>query len=127
MALYGHEIDETTTPLEAGLSWVVKMGKGDFIGREAIEEQQRAGLERRLAGLEMVERGIARQGHPVLAEGKAVGAVTSGTWSPTLERAIALAYLPVVLAEPGTEIEVEIRGRRVGARVVETPFYRRDG
>ncbi|MDX1502431.1 MAG: glycine cleavage system aminomethyltransferase GcvT [Thermoanaerobaculia bacterium] len=126
MALYGHEIDETTTPLEAGLSWVVKMGKGEFVGREALARQQEEGIRRTLTGIEMVDRGIARQGHRLLSGGDEVGVVTSGSWSPTFEKALAMAYLPVELAQPGTEVQVAIRDKRPVARVVETPFYKRD-
>jgi len=127
MALYGHEIDETTTPWEAGLDWVVKLGKGDFLGRDALVAQKEAGLPRKLVGFEVEGRGIARQGHAVLSgEGGApVGVVTSGTWSPTFEKALGLAYVPPDLAAPGTPLTLDVRGRQLAARVVETPFYRR--
>ncbi len=125
MALYGHDIDDTTTPLEAGLDWVVKLDKGDFIGRQVLVNQQREGIARKLVGFELEERGIAREGCKVMAEGKEVGKVTSGTFAPTLERAIGMTYLPLALAEPGTEIAVEVRGKRRAARVVALPFYRR--
>jgi glycine cleavage system T protein (aminomethyltransferase) len=128
MALYGHEIDETTTPFEAGLAWVVKMNKGDFLGREALAAQQAEGLRRRLVGFEVQGRGIARQGHEVKAEGRTVGAVTSGTWSPTFEKAIGMAYVPSGpsgIVEPGTPLEIDVRGRPLPAVVVEMPFYRR--
>jgi aminomethyltransferase len=125
MALYGHEIDELTTPLEAGLSWVVKLDKGDFLGRAALAAQQAAGLERTLIGFEVQGRGIARQGHTVLSGGQEVGRVTSGTWSPTLERAIGMAHVPVALAQPGTALALDVRGRTLAAAVVGLPFYRR--
>lgn len=125
MALYGHEIDESTTPFEAGLAWVVKLGKGGFEGREALAAQQAAGLRRKLVGFEVEGRGIARQGHEVKAGGKTVGAVTSGTWSPSFEKAIGMAYVPTELAAPGTPLEIDVRGRALPARVVELPFYRR--
>ncbi|HWM93809.1 MAG TPA: glycine cleavage system aminomethyltransferase GcvT [Thermoanaerobaculia bacterium] len=125
MALYGHEIDETTTPLEAGLAWVVKLGKGDFEGREALAAQQAGGLRRKLVGFEVEGRGIARQGHEVKSEGGSVGTVTSGTWSPSFEKAIGMAYVPTELAAPGTPLEIDVRGRALSARVVELPFYRR--
>ncbi|MFP5286789.1 MAG: aminomethyltransferase family protein, partial [Thermoanaerobaculia bacterium] len=125
MALYGHEIDESTTPFEAGLAWVVKMNKGDFLGREALAAQQAAGLERKLVGFEVQGRGIARQGHEVKADGRTVGAVTSGTWSPHFEKAVGMAYVPVELAAPGTPLEIDVRGRPLSAKVVEVPFYRR--
>jgi len=125
MALYGHEIDERTTPLEAGLSWVVKLGKGDFLGRAALLEQSEQGVRRTLVGFSVEGRGIARQGHGVLSGGETVGEVTSGTWSPTLEKAIGMAYVPPALAAPGTPLELDVRGRKLPAAVVELPFYRR--
>jgi aminomethyltransferase len=125
MALYGHELDEQTTPLEAGLAWVVKLRKGDFLGRAALAAQRDQGVRRSLVGFAVEGRGIARQGHPVLSDGAAVGVVTSGTWSPTLEQAIGMAYVPPALAAPDTPLEIEVRGRKLGARVVELPFYRR--
>lgn len=125
MALYGHEIDESTTPFEAGLDWVVKLEKGEFLGRQALVGQKHEGISRKLVGLALVERGIAREGCPVLAAGEVVGKITSGTFSPTLERAIAMAYVPLALAEPGTEVTVEVRGRERRAEVVPLPFYRR--
>jgi aminomethyltransferase len=125
MALYGQDIDETTTPLEAGLGWVVHLDtKGDFIGRSVLEHQKSVGVERRLVGLEMQGRYIARHGYPVLYEGKAVGEVTSGTLSPTVGRAIALAYVPTQLSKTGQQLEVEIRGKAHPAVVVKKPFYR---
>jgi len=125
MALYGHEIDERTTPFEAGLSWVVKLDKGDFLGREVLAAQRDRGIQRTLVGFVVEGRGIARQGHAVLADGKAVGEVTSGTWSPTLEQAIGMAYVPPALAAAGTPLALEVRGRTLAATVVELPFYRR--
>ncbi len=125
MALYGHELDDQTTPLEAGLGWVVKLKKGDFIGREVLAAQKEQGLDKQLVGFEVVERGIAREGHEVLAGDQVVGTVTSGVWSPTLEKAIGMAYLPPALAGVGTEIEIRVRKRQLAARVVEMPFYRR--
>ncbi len=125
MALYGQDIDETTTPLEAGLGWVVHLdSKGDFIGRSVLEKQKSVGVEKRLVGLEMQGRYIARHGYPVMYEGKAVGEVTSGTQSPTLGKAIALAYVPTKLAKIGQQLEVEIRGKTHSAVVVKKPFYR---
>jgi aminomethyltransferase len=125
MALYGHEIDDDTTPLEAGLQWVVKIDKGDFIGRDALVRQREQGVSKRLVGIEVVDRGIAREGHTLWSSDRQVGAMTSGTWSPTFERALGMGYVDPALTEPGTELEVEIRQRRVGARVAEIPFYRR--
>jgi aminomethyltransferase len=127
MALYGHEIDETTTPFEAGLAWVVKLDKGEFLGREALRAQRAAGAPRKLVGFEVPGRGIARQGHTVLSEagGAAVGTVTSGTWSPTFEKALGMAYVPVAMAAAGTPLHLDVRGKAVPAVVVDLPFYRR--
>jgi aminomethyltransferase len=125
MALYGHEIDDTTTPFEAGLSWVVKLDKGEFLGRDALVAQKAAGVPRKLVGFEVRGRGIARQGHPVASEGGTVGAVTSGTWSPTFEKALGLAYVPPEMAAPGTPLAIEVRGKALPAVVVEIPFYKR--
>ncbi|HSS47468.1 MAG TPA: glycine cleavage system aminomethyltransferase GcvT [Thermoanaerobaculia bacterium] len=126
MALYGHEIDETTTPFEAGLAWVVKLDKGtDFQGRDALAAQKVKGVPRKLVGFEVEGRGIARQGHGVVSEGAVVGSVTSGTWSPTFEKALGLAYVPPELAAPGTRLALDVRGRTLPAVVVEIPFYRR--
>jgi aminomethyltransferase len=125
MALYGNDIDATTTPLEADLGWIVAMGKGDFVGRHTLERQQGEGLTRKLVGFEMVERGIARHGYPVSVEGREVGVVTSGTQTPTLGKAIGLAYLPIDRTAIGAEFDVLIRGKATRARVVPTPFYSR--
>ncbi len=125
MALYGHEIDETTTPFEAGLGWVVKLDKGEFLGRDALAAQKAAGVPRKLVGFEVQGRGIARQGHAVVSDGGAVGTVTSGTWSPTFEKAIGMAYVPPEMAAPGTPLTLDVRGKPLPAVVVEMPFYRR--
>lgn len=126
MALYGHELDAKTTPWEAGLDWVVKLDTGDFIGRRALLEQQETGVARRLIGFEVEGRGIAREGHSVLVDGGPVGGVTSGTFSPTFEKALGMAYVPADIAEPGRQVEIEVRGRRLPARLVALPFYRRE-
>lgn len=123
--LYGNDIDRTTTPLEAGLGWVTKLDKPAFVGKDAIARQRDAGVPRRLVGLEVSGKGIPRHGYPVLHEGQAVGAVTSGTRSPTTGRDVALAYVPSALAEVGTELAVDIRGKAKAARVVSVPFYAR--
>jgi len=124
MALYGNDIDETVTPWEADLGWVVKMQKGDFLGRDALARQKEAGVPRKLVGFEMVDRGIARHGYPAkTAHGP--GLVTSGTHSPTFGKPIGLALLPAAASAIGTEFEVDIRGRAAAARVVKTPFYKR--
>ena len=126
LPLYGQELDRDTTPLEAGLDFVVKWDKGPFLGREALERQRREGLRKRLVGLRLLEPGVARTGYPVLDEqGREVGRVTSGTVAPTLQASLALAYVPPALAVPGQRLAVGIRGRPVAAQVVETPFYRR--
>ena len=125
MRLSGQDIDETTSVLEAGLGWIVGWDKPDFVGRAALVRQREAGVTRKLVGFEMVERGIARHGYPIYVGDAPAGIVTSGTRTPFLEKAIGLAYLPVAAAEPGTGCAVEIRGRRVGARVVPLPFYKR--
>jgi len=125
MALYGHEIDRTTTPYEAGLGWVVKLKKGDFLGREVLVEQQRGGTGRQLIGFEISGRGIARQGQALFHGAQEVGRVASGGWSPSFEKAIGTAYVPRHLAAAGTELEIEVRRRRLAAIVVALPFYRR--
>ena len=125
MALYGQDIDDSTSPLEAGLGWLVHLdSKGDFIGRSVLEQQKHQGVSRRLVGLQMQGRAIARHGYPVLSEGQVVGEVTSGTQSPTLTSAIALAYVPTALSQPGQHLEVEIRGKLYPATVTKRPFYR---
>jgi aminomethyltransferase len=125
MALYGQDIDDNTTPLEAGLGWVVHFdSKGDFIGREVLEQQKATGVSKRLVGLEMQGRHIARHGYPIIFECETVGEVTSGTLSPTLNRAVALAVVPAKLAKIGQQLEVEIRGKNYPATVVKKPFYR---
>ncbi len=126
MHLYGNDMDAATTPLEASLGWLVHLEMpAAFIGREALERQTAAGLQRRLVGLRLEGRAIARHGYPVLRDGVVVGEVTSGTWSPTLGQAIALAYVPAGAAKLGTALAVEIRGKAEPAVVVKRPFYRR--
>ena len=125
MRLYGNDIDETTTVLEAGLEWIVGWEKGDFNGRDALAGQRARGLERRLVGFEMVDRAIARHGYGVLIDGRTAGSVTSGTQTPFLKKAIGMAYVPADRTEPGSEFEVDVRGRRARARVVPLPFYKR--
>ena len=125
MSLYGQDINETTTPLEAGLGWLVHLdSKEDFIGRSILEQQKAEGLPRRLVGLQMEGRHIARHGYPVLSDNKVIGEVTSGTLAPTLGKAIALAYVPKSLSKVGQKLAVEIRGKNYPAVVVKKPFYR---
>lgn len=124
MALYGNDIDDTVTPWEADLGWIVKMKKGDFIGRAALARQKDEGVPRKLVGFEMLDRGIARHGYPAVTD-HGPGVVTSGTHSPTLGKPIGLALLPSAAAAVGQEFSADIRGRMAKARVVETPFYKR--
>jgi aminomethyltransferase len=122
-ALYGNDIDDTTNPLEAGLGWVVKPAKGDFLGRAAIEAVRAKGPARKLVGIEMADRSVARHGYPVVKDGAATGVVTSGTFGPSVERSIAMAYVAAAHGAIGTELGVEIRGQVKAARVVKTPFH----
>ena len=124
LPLYGHELDDQTSPLEAGLDRFVKRSVGGFIGAEAIERRAAAGLQRRLIGFELTDRGVARAGYPICSDGETVGRVTSGAPSPTLGKSIGLGYVPPALGDPGSELEVLIRGRAAAAQVVETPFVR---
>ena len=126
LALYEHEISDTINVWEAGLDRFIKMERPDFIGRAALEQAKAQGLKRTLVGLEMIERGIARDGYKVLDDnGKEIGYITSGSPAPFLKKNIALAYVPPVFAPFGTQVKVEIRGQGVGAQVVPTPFYKR--
>jgi len=125
MRLYGNDIDDTTTVLEADLGWIVGWNKSGFIGHEVLRRQKAAGLERVLVGFAMVDRAIARHGHVVMRENEQVGHVTSGTQTPYLKKAIGMAYVPSHMAELGTELEIDIRGRRARAIVVQMPFYKR--
>lgn len=125
MALYGHEIDATVRPAEAGLSWIVKFEKGDFVGRQALERLAETGLRRRLAGFEMRGRGIARDGYLVYVDGRAVGWVSSGGPAPYLNKNVGLCFLPPEAAVPGRPIQIRIRERLVEAEIVRTPFYKR--
>jgi aminomethyltransferase len=123
--LYGHELDDTTTPLEAGLEWVTKFSKPDFLGREILLKQKEQGIQRKLVGMEMLEPGIARGGYRLFKDGINIGHVTSGTKSPSLDKSIALGYVGVEHAATGNLVDVEIRSRRVPAKVVSLPFYSR--
>jgi aminomethyltransferase len=125
MALYGHEIDASISPLEADLAWIVKLDKGEFLGREALVKQKAAGIRRKLVGFEMCGRAIAREGYEVSLDGLPAGWVTSGSPSPTLRRNIGLCYLPVEHAAPGKPIRITIRSQPMDAVTVETPFYKR--
>lgn len=125
MALYGNDIDQSTTPLEADLGWIVKLDKPDFNGKEVLAREKAEGVRRKLVGFEMVDRGIARHGYPIVDGSEEIGVVTSGTHSPTLKKAIGLAYLPSDKSQVGSEFHVLIRGKETRARVVPTPFYKR--
>jgi len=124
MRLYGNDIDDTTTVLEADLEWIVSWTKGDFVGRSALEAQKQAGVPRRIVGFEMTDRAIARHGYSVMIDGQSDGVVTSGTQTPFLRKAIGMAYVPSSLGE-GDAIEIDVRSRRAAARIVPLPFYKR--
>ena len=126
MSLYGHELADDITPLEANLGWITKLQKGDFIGSASLAMQKEAGLTRKLAGFEMIEPGIARDGCDVYVGGEKVGQVTSGSPAPFLKKNIGLAFLPPDFANVGQEIKIDVRGKHIGARVVPTPFYKRE-
>ena len=125
MSLHGHEIDEATTPLEAGLAWICKLGKGPFLGSEVLQEQKQAGVQRKLVGFEMLDKRIGRDGYPVFVAGSEAGRVTSGGPAPFLKKNIGMAYVPPSSAAVGTEIQIGIRGQMVPARIVPLPFYKR--
>ena len=125
LPLYGHELTDTITPLEAGLSMFVKLESGDFIGRDALLAQKTDGVKRKIVGLKMIDKGIPRAGYTVLSADKEVGTVTSGTMSPTLKYPIALAIVDSDCAQIGAKLMIDVRGKRLAAEVVKTPFYRR--
>jgi len=125
MRLYGNDIDETTTPLEADLGWIVGWKKDAFIGRDRLVDQKQKGVSRKLVGFEMLDRGIARHGYPIMHGDQRAGVVTSGTQTPFLKKAIGMAYVPVHMAAHGSEIDIDVRGRLSKARVVALPFYKR--
>jgi aminomethyltransferase len=125
MRLHGNDIDDTTTPLEADLGWIVGWNKDDFLGAETLRQQRSTGVSRKLVGFEMLERGIARQGYDAYVGEVSGGRVTSGTQTPFLKKAIGLAYLPAQHTAVGTEFEIDIRGRRTRAAIVPSPFYKR--
>ncbi|GMX61411.1 glycine cleavage system aminomethyltransferase GcvT [Paenibacillus elgii] len=126
LPLYGQELSDKITPLEAGLGFFVKLAKDDFIGRDALLRQKEEGVPRKLVGIEMIDRGIPRSHYPVYAGDRQIGEVTTGTQSPTLKRNLGLALVQAEYGEPGTEVEVEIRGNRLKAVVIKAPFYRRN-
>lgn len=125
MCLYGHEIDETTTPLEAGLDWICKLEKGRFLGCDVLAAQKQAGIKRKLVGFEMLDKRIGRDGYPILANGREFGCVTSGGPAPFLKKNIGMAYVPPDSAAPGMQVDIGIRGQAAPARIVPLPFYKR--
>lgn len=125
MSLYGHELGEDISPLEANLGWICKLGKGEFVGREALLKQKESGLDRKLVGFEMVDKGIARDGFPVFIEDEKLGFVTSGSPAPYLKKNIGLAFVPADFANEGQEIKIDVRGKLLSAKIVPTPFYKR--
>jgi len=126
LMLYGNDIDDTTTVLEAGLGWLLKFKKGDFLGSKTLLKQKEKGLKRKIVGFEITGRGIARSHYPVYVQGEKLSEVTSGTFSPYLKKSIGLTYLPVEFMEVGTEIAIDIRGKQVPGKVVPLPFYKRE-
>jgi aminomethyltransferase len=122
-ALYGNDLDEEHTPIEAGLGWITKFDKGDFVGRDALLAQKQTGVDRKLVGLKLLERGFPRPGYDVLEDERPVGVVTSGTVSPTLGVGVAMAWVPARLAAPGSRVDVSLRGKPSPAEVVRPPFY----
>lgn len=123
--LYGHELDETTNPLEAGLGWTVKLAKGDFTGHDALAAVKARGLQRKLVGIEMVGRGVCRGGYALYDDGRKVGMLTSGAPSPTLNKNIGMGYVEIDDAVPGKTVQVDIRGKHTAAQIVALPFYKR--
>jgi len=125
MSLYGHELSDEITPLEANLGWITKLQKGEFTGSKPIAEQKKKGLERRLVGFEMVDRGIARDGFDVYIDDKKLGYVTSGSPAPFLQKNIGLAFVPAEFAKEGQQLKIDVRGKHLSAKVVPVPFYKR--
>ena len=125
MCLYGHEIDDTTTPWEAGLAWISKLDKGEFLGSARLAEQKKKGLDRKLIGFEMLDKRIGRDGYPIRIAGRDAGCVTSGGPAPFLKKNIGMGYVPPTSVTVGSEIEISIRGQAAPARIVALPFYKR--
>jgi aminomethyltransferase len=125
MCLYGHEIDDTTTPWEAGLGWICKMEKAPFLGSDVLAQQKKDGLARKLIGFEMLDKRIGRDGYPVLINGQEAGRVTSGGPAPFLKKNIGMAYVPPKSTAVGTDVSIGIRGQSEAARIVALPFYKR--
>lgn len=125
MCLYGHEIDEETTLLEANLGWITKLAKGEFVGREALQRQKDEGLKRKLIGFEVTDRGIARDGQDILIDGARAGRVTSGSPAPFLKKNIGMGFVPTEFAKPEQQIQIDCRGKLITAQIVPLPFYKR--
>ena len=123
--LYGHELDDNTNPLEAGLGWTVKLNKGDFICRDALQQAKEQGLSKKLVGIEMVDRGVVRGGYAIYDGDRQIGTVTSGAPSPTLNKNIGMGYVETADATPGKQVQIDIRGKRAAAQIVALPFYKR--
>ncbi|MBC7798065.1 MAG: glycine cleavage system aminomethyltransferase GcvT [Pyrinomonadaceae bacterium] len=126
MSLYGHELSDEISPLEANLGWICKLNKGDFIGRERLQTLKEQGLTRKLVGFEMTDKGIARDEHEIYINGEKVGVVTSGSPAPYLKKNIGLAFVPPQFANVDQEIEIDVRGKMIKAKIVKTPFYKRE-
>ncbi len=126
MSLYGHELSDEISPLEAGLGWICKINKGDFIGREHLVKLKEDGLRRKIVGFEMIDKGIARDEMEVYVGDQKVGVVTSGSPAPYLKKNIGLAFVPVEFAKTGQEITIDVRGKKLAAQIVPTPFYKRE-
>lgn len=126
LLLYGNDIDDATTVLEAGLGWLVKFKKGDFLGSKALLKQKEKGIKKKIVGFEITGRGIARSHYPVFIRGEKFSEVTSGTYSPYLKKSIGLTYLPIKFTEVGTEIAIEVRGKLIPAKIIPLPFYKRE-
>src|SRR6266851_1799897 len=124
-ALYGHDIDDAHTPLEAGLGWIVKMEKGEFVGREVLQKQKAEGVRRRLVGFELIGAGVPREGYSLLKDANPIGEVTSGTMGPSVKKPIGIGYVRADLSMEGSTFDVDIRSRAVPARVVKTPFWKK--
>src|SRR5262249_23350353 len=117
--------DDDHTPLEAGLGWIVKLDKAEFVGKQVLQQQKAEGIKRKLVGFELTEAGVPRHGYKIVKDGQPVGEVTSGTMGPSVKKAIGIGYVPTALSEVGSVFQIDIRGRAVGAKVVKTPFYNR--
>ena len=122
--MYGNDIDDSHTVLEANLGWILKFKKGDFIGRDVLLKQKEEGIKRKLIGFEVIDRGIARHGYPVYVEGNQFETVCSGTFAPYLKKPIGMTYLPIEKTELNTEFQIKMRDKMITAKVVETPFYK---